>query len=251
MVRRSGFNTLLTAGEVTRSLEAGYLCMMKVTIQFLFVGLLILGGRYIVLAQETADPAARKVLNQVKAHYDKPGALQLELQLTVTPAEQKPEVQKGRLISQGDKYHLELGPQAWYCDGKTVWIHLKDQKEVQIHNARDESGNTNFLTPRDILKRYDSGDYIYALLGTGVENKRPVRYIEFKPKDRNDEFFKLRLSVDAKSPEIVKFEAFSRDGSRYVLDILQARSDVKPSPDLFVFKPAAHPGVAVEDLRLN
>lgn len=225
--------------------------MMKMTWQFVLIGLLIVGSRYVVLAQETADPAARKVLNQVKAHYDKAGPLQMDLQFTVTPAEQKPQVQKGKLISQGEKYHLDLGPQAWYSDGKTVWIHLREQKEVQIHNARDEAGNTNFLTPRDILKRYDSGDYIYAMMGTGTENKRAVRYIEFKPKDRGDEFFKLRLSVDAKTPEIVKFEAFARDGSRYVLDILQTRTDVKPTPEQFVFKPAAHPGVAVEDLRLD
>ncbi len=195
-------------------------------------------------AQEKQDPAAQKLLKEVRRHYDTPSASQIDLQLTVTLPEQKPSATKGRLIHQGARYHLDLGPQAWYCDGKTVWIHLKEQKEVQVHDAGDQGGGSAFLTPRDILDRYDSGDYTYAMQGTGT-------YIEFKPKDRNDEFFKLRLSVDARKPEIVRFEAFSRNGARYALDILSTVANVKVSPSRFVFDPKAHPGVAVEDLRLN
>lgn len=225
--------------------------MMKTFWPLLITGLLILGGRYLAIAQEIHDPAAKKLLKEVRAFYEKPAAIQLDLQLTIALAEQKPEIQKGQLISQGDKYRLNLGPQSWYCDGKTVWIHLRDQKEVQIHHAKDESGSTPFLTPRDILRRYDSGEYIYALLGTGTENKRPVRYIEFKPRDRHDEFFKLRLSVDARSPEIVRFEAFSRDGSRYTLDVQNTDKPVKVQPAQFVFNPAQHPGISVEDLRIH
>lgn len=225
--------------------------MMKLTWQFLFVGLLIIASRFVLFAQETSDPAARKVLNEVKANYEKKTTGQMDIQLTITPPEGKTDIQKGKLIHQGDKYKLELGQQAWYCDGNTVWIHLKDQKEVQIHNARDESGSSNFLTPRDLLKKYDNGDYLYAMLGTGVENKKSVRYIEFKPRNRDDEFFKLRLSIDAKKPEIVKFEAYSKDGSRFTLDVLQSLNNVKVQPATFVFQPSAHPGVALEDLRIN
>lgn len=204
-----------------------------------------------VLAQETSDPAARKVLNELKTHYDKPTPMQMEIQLTVQLPEEQPDIQKGRILHHGDKYHLTLGRHAWYCDGKTVWIHLLDQKEVQIHNARDEHGSTNFLTPKDILRKYDNGDHLYAMAGTGTERGKQVRYIEFKPRDKNDEFFKYRLSVDVKKPEIVKFEAFSRDGSRYILDVLSVNTSVKPTADQFVFQPSKHPGVAVEDLRLN
>ncbi len=225
--------------------------MMKLTWQFLFVGGLIIASRFVLFAQETSDPAARKVLNEVKANYEKKTTGQMDIQLTISPPEAKAEVQKGKLIHQGDKYKLELGQQVWYCDGKTVWIHLKDQKEVQIHNAKDESGSSNFLTPRDLLKRYDNGDYLYAMLGTGTENKKAVRYIDFKPRNRDDEFFKLRLSIDAKKPEIVKFEGFSKDGSRYTLDVIQSLSNVKVQPSQFVFQPSANPGVSVEDLRIN
>lgn len=216
-----------------------------------YLPLLLLLSFTTAYAQDKTDPAARKLLQEVRRQYDAPTAGQIDLQLTVTLPEQKPQTTKGRLIHQGTRYHLDLGPQAWFCDGKTVWIHLKEQKEVQIHDAKDEAGGTNFLTPRDILDRYDSGDYTYAMQGSGTENKRAVRYIEFKPKDRNDEYFKLRLSVDAKKPEIVRFEAFARNGARYALDILSAVNNVKVSPSRFVFDPKSHPGVAVEDLRLN
>ncbi len=225
--------------------------MMKRIVQFAVVGLLIVGSRYMVLAQEKADPAAQKVLRDVRAYYEKPDPVRLDLQLTLMPAEQEQEVRKGHLVSHGDKFSLDLGPQAWYCDGKTVWIHLKDQKEVQIHNARDASGQSPFLTPRDLLKRYDNGDYLYAMTGTGTENKRAVRYIEFKPRDRYDDLTKLRLCIDARTPEIVRFEAFSRDGSRYALDVLKTTRPVSVTAQQFVFRPADHHGVTVEDLRLD
>lgn len=221
------------------------------TWQFLLSGLLIIGGHYLLIAQESSDPAARKVLMEMKKHYSSSTPSAYTLRMTVAIPEQDPQVTDGKLVQNGEQYQLKLGQQAWYCNGKTVWIHLKDQKEVQIHSASGATGSESLLTPKSILDRFDNGSYIYALSGTGVENKHAVRYIDFKPKDRNDEFIKLRLSVASKSPEVVKFEAFSRDGIRYTLDILEVLSPVKTTAAQFAFDPKAHPGIHVEDLRID
>ncbi|MBK7344373.1 MAG: outer membrane lipoprotein carrier protein LolA [Saprospiraceae bacterium] len=225
--------------------------MMKMTWQFLLSGLMIIGGHYLLIAQDVSDPSAKKILKEMKAHYSKNTASAYTLRMTVAYPEQDPQITNGQLTQNGEQYQLDLGQQSWYCNGKTVWIHLKDQKEVQIHSASASAGSESFLTPQSILNRFDNGDYIYALGGTGVENKKAVRYIDFKPKDRNDEFVKLRLSVASKSPEVVKFEAFSRDGSRYTLDILSVKSPVSTTPAQFAFNPKAHPGIHVEDLRID
>ena len=236
---------MITSAPVIR-----YLCMMKMTWQFLLCGLLIVGGHYLLIAQESSDPAARKVLQDMKAAYSKNTPMSYTLRMTVAVPEQEPTVTEGRLIQHGDKYTLDMGPQSWYCNGKTVWIYLKDQKEVQIHSAKGSGGSETFLTPQSILNRFDNGDYLYAMSGTGVENKQAVRYIDFKPRNRNDEFVKLRLSVASKKPEVVKFEAFSRDAVRYTLDLLAA-APVKTTDAQFVFDPKSVPGIYVEDLRID
>ncbi len=225
--------------------------MMKMTWQFILSGLLIIGGHYLLIAQDSSDPAAQKVLTQMKKHYSSSTSTAYTLRMTVAVPEQDPQITNGKLVQQGEQYQLDLGQQAWYCNGKTVWIHLKDQKEVQVHSATGSAGSESFLTPKSILNRFDNGSYIYAMGGTGVENKQAVRYIDFKPRDRNDEFIKLRLSVASKSPEVVKFEAFSRDGIRYTLDILNVQSPVKTTAAQFAFDAKAHPGIHVEDLRID
>jgi outer membrane lipoprotein-sorting protein len=225
--------------------------MMKATWHFLLLGILIIGGRMALIAQETSDPAARKALNEVKAFYEKSGALQMDFKLTILPPEEDPIVQKGIMITQGNKYYMTLEDMTWQSDGKTIWILRKDLKEVQIHNVLDEAGTSQFVMPLDILRKYDNGDYIYASAGVGKELNRQVRYIEFKPKSREEDFFKVRLSLDVKKPEIVRFEAFARDGSRYILDINSTKTGIKPAADQFVFQARNHPGVAIEDLRLN
>lgn len=225
--------------------------MMKMSWPLLLSGLLILGGHYLLMAQESSDPAARKVIQDLKARYGQTDATSTSLRVTVAVPEQEPEVTTGKLLQQGQKYQLDLGSNAWYSDGQTVWIHLKDRKEVQIHSASAAGGSETIFTPRSILNRFDNGDYIYVLNGTGVENKRAVRYVEFKPRDRNGEFVKLRLSVAAKTPEIVKFEAFGRDGTRYTLDILGTTTPGAIPADRFVFDPKTVPGIHIEDLRID
>ncbi len=225
--------------------------MMKMTWQFLLSGLLIIGGHYLLIAQDSSDPSARKVLTEMKKHYSTSTSSAYTLRMTVAVPEQEPQITDGKLVQNNEQYQLDLGQQSWYCNGKTVWIHLKDQKEVQVHSATGTAGSESFLTPKSILNRFDNGNYIYALSGTGVENKQAVRYIDFKPRDRNDEFIKLRLSVASHSPDVVKFEAFSRDGIRYTLDILQVKSPVKTTASQFTFDPKAHRGIHVEDLRID
>ena len=74
--------------------------------------------------------------------------------------------------------------------------------------------------------------------------------IEFKPKDKNSEYFKFRLSIDEKAGTIQSIKAFSKDNSRYTFVINRLASNKTLAAGTFSFDSKKYPGVRVEDLRM-
>jgi outer membrane lipoprotein-sorting protein len=159
------------------------------------------------------------------------------------------ETQKGKMQQKGDKYHVNLDDQEVICDGKSTWIYLKKNKEVQVNDA-SASSDANSLSPKSLLKIYQNGSFAYNLNGTGNENGKSVQFIEVKPLDRNADYSKLRLAAD-KNNQITSLKVFNKDGSRYSLQLKKMNTSAKLADALFTFNAAQYPGVRVEDLRMN
>lgn len=203
-----------------------------------------------VSQQESSDPKAKVILDRIRKQYDAYTAIEATFTLTIEVPEQARQTQKGKIIQQGKKYYLELPDQLIYCDGATVWYYLKNNNEVQINNADDDNQEA-ILTPKDLLKFYQRNDYLYALAGEATENSKVVQYIEFKPTNRNNEYTKLRLTVDKISGAINSIKAFSRDGSRYTLTMNTLTPNKTYASSYFTFNKAKYPGIHVEDLRIE
>ena len=107
------------------------------------------------------------------------------------------------------------------------------------------------LSPNNFLKFYDSENFICAPAISGKENGASVRWIELKPTDSEAEYFKLRLSIDAKKPELRQIKAFSRDGSRYTFKLNKLTPNKAFDKSLFAFDSSKFPGIQVEDLRMD
>ena len=206
---------------------------------------------YILPAQDGSnqDPQARKILQKLSKEYKAYNTMEVSFMLVLDLPEQASETQKGKVIQKGDKYVLELKDQAIYCNGKYVWLHLKDNNEVQI-NDLDEDAEDSFLTPKDMMTIYESDDYNYAVIGTEKKGKLTLTQIEFKPTDPDAEYSKLRLSVDTKNNKMASMEVFSKDGSKYTLTVDNVLSNKDYADALFTFDAAKFPGIHVEDLRL-
>ena len=200
-------------------------------------------------AQNGMDPEARKILEKLSNEYNSYSSMEVTFDLVLDLPDQSPETQKGKVIQKGDKYILDLQDQAIYCDGNYVWLHLKDNEEVQI-NDLDEDAEDSFLTPKDMMTIYESDDYSYAVNGTEKSGSKTLTLIEFKPNDPDSEYSKLRLSVDKKANKMSQMMVFSKDGSKYTLIVKDILSNKSYADALFVFDPKKFPGIHVEDLRL-
>ncbi len=197
-----------------------------------------------------ADPAAKAVLDAVKAKYESYRSLEVQFSLLIEIPEEPEEVQKGTLLQEGEKYRLKLEGQTVVSDGTTLWLYLENNKEVQINNVEDEDEET-ILSPKDLLRVYESEDYVYALTNELVENGRVVQQIEFKPLDDDSEYSKIRLTVDKKTRELRRIKVFAKDGSRYTLAVEKLIPNKKFPPETFVFQKSECPDCHWEDLRID
>ncbi len=198
---------------------------------------------------EKSDPEAQKVLDQVRKKYEKHKTLEAEFTLTIEVPDQPKEVQKGVISQEGQKFRLDMDQQIIASDGKTTWVYLKANKEIQITNA-DPNGESGFMTPKELLNRYQRGDYLYAITDKTREGNKVLTQIEFKPVNRRSEYSKLRVSIDEQAQLVERITAFARDGSRFTFQISRFSPDKTFKPSHFQLNPKEYPGVRVEDLRM-
>lgn len=219
-------------------------------IAFLFVN--VSTAQTAKLVKETSDPAAKVILEKLRNKYEAYKTVEADFKLTIEIPEEDKEIQTGNLAQKGEQYRLSLDNQAIYSNGKTLWLYLKSNNEVQINNVEDfEEEEEDFLSPKDLLRIYEKEDFIYALTNDGYENGLAVQQIEFKPIDKDSEYAKMRVTIDKKKTQIIRIKAFAIDGARYTMDVTKFKPNLSYTNADFVFNPKDFPGIHVEDLRID
>jgi len=200
---------------------------------------------------EDSDPDATRLLNKLKAKYEGFDNMKMDFNLEIEFPEEDKIVQKGNIFREGKKFYMDFEQQTVVSNGDKVWIHLKNNNEVQIYDAESMADEENFMSPENLLKLYDSDAFVFAISDEVSQEGRTVAFIECKPIDRDSEFSKMRLTVDTKNIDMVSVKAFSKDGSRYTFinNALTSNLDIPSSK--FEFKTSDFPDIYVEDMREN
>jgi outer membrane lipoprotein-sorting protein len=204
-------------------------------------------------AKEASDPQSKIILDKLKKAYQSYTSISVDFTLSITlPERKKPEIQKGTILQQGDKYHLETTSQTIISDGKTVWFIVPNKKQVQISNA-DAKGNNAFISPKELLKMYERNEFVARTSGDGTEAGRAVTYIDLKPAStkKKSDFTSIRLSIDVAKNEIVSIRVSGRDQSKYNLAINKLTTKATISADKFSFDKTKYAGYKIEDLRID
>ena len=233
------------------------LCIMK-ELKFIALALICALTFNIALAQDNAymsvedsDPDATRLLNKLKAKYEGFENMKMDFSLEIEFPEEDKIVQEGNIFREGSKFYMDFEQQSVISNGDKVWIHLKNNNEVQIYDAAAMADEENFMSPENLLKLYDSDAFVFAISDEMVKDGRTVAFIACKPIDKDSEFSKMRLTVDTKNTDMVSVKAFSKDGSRYTFinEALKSNLDIPSSK--FEFNAADFPDIYVEDMREN
>lgn len=200
---------------------------------------------------EVSDPEAKAVLEKMRKKYEAYGTLEADFSLEIEVPQQPSQTQKGTLTQQAEKYRLKFNDRTMVSDGKSVWLHIPKNKQVQINDVDEDGGDGGISSPQDLLKAYAWKDYVYAITNEFSENGRVVQQIEFKPISKANDYSKVRLSLDKKTLEILSIKSFGKDGSRYTLTVNKLTPNKTVPASTFTFAKSECPDCKFEDLRLD
>ena len=196
-----------------------------------------------------SDQEAKAILDQIKSNLDSYQGIEVDFDYVVTVPEEAPQKQEGNMLVVGERYALDLNDYGIYSDGQTVWMYDKAIEEVNINN-REENEDLLISSPTDLLDFYQKDDFIYAFYDELVVDGRIITMIDFKPVDDEQEFFKIRLSVDKKQNLPAGAKLFYRDGTRIEVLFKQVSNQSQFSDSDFVLtKEDVDSGVEFIDLR--
>lgn len=191
---------------------------------------------------EQSDPEAKKIIGRLQTKHKAIAASKVEYTLAIESGDVR-EVQQGKVYQKGSKFRIFNGSDEMVCDGKTVWMYIKKQNEVQITDF--DPADEDMFSPNQIMD-FSQVDkkFIYAITSEDAQ----AIYIEFKPNDKNAEYSKMRAKILKGKEELSQIKIFAKDGARYTLDIRKIESTNIPDTE-FNFNKAQYPGVRETDLR--
>lgn len=214
--------------------------IMKKTI-FTFFALLV---AFNLFAQ--SDPAAKKLLDEVSKKYDGYQTIQSDFTFAVQHAQGAPYTDKGILYLNKAKnqYRIQMTNQDFISDGKSTWSVLKEDKEVQITSATD---NTDAIGPNNIFTFYKTG-FKSVFMGNESADGTSLKVVELSPLDTKVNYFKIKLRIN-KNNHIHDVLIFDKSGGRYTYTIKTLYINQSIPAFRFTFNPKEYSNYELVDLR--
>ena len=217
---------------------------MKVTKYSSVILILMLTFSSAMTAQQ---PSAADYLKKIRANFDQMSSFSAEFRLDVEFPEEDVQSQTGSITQKGERFKLDIEDYLIINNGNTIWTYEKARNEVQITNV-DNQGGESMFSPQSLLDEISESSG--ALKFTKAPESGKTAIIEYVPFDRDEDFFKIRLTIRDDDLSIAEIKSFLKDGTRYVLRINAWNPNVKVTEQQFQFDTEKYPGIHVEDLRL-
>ncbi|MDC1452162.1 outer membrane lipoprotein carrier protein LolA [Vicingaceae bacterium] len=196
------------------------------------------------------DVKAKGILDKLSAKTKTHTSMSATFEYTMkNVAENIEESQTGSLITEGDKYHLEIAGQKIICDGKTIWTVLDEAEEVQINGVPDADETEDYISPTKILTLWEKG-FKYKYDKSMTINGAAVDVINLFPEKADEQsFHTIKIYVNKAQMEVDQINIKGKDGTDFVYIIKSFKTNESISADTFVFSTAKNPSYDVIDLR--
>jgi outer membrane lipoprotein-sorting protein len=144
------------------------------------------------------------------------------------------EKQAGKVVVKGQMFKLDIPGNAIVCDGKTIWNHNKDAKEVTIKTF--DATNNDQLNPSKIFTIYETGyKYKYEKeekLGTVM-----CHAIDLFPTtdQQKKKYHTIKIYIDKVKKQVVQMKVLMKDGTMSIYDIKAFKPNLEIPDASFVF----------------
>lgn len=197
--------------------------------------------------QEVAvDPKAKVVLDKASSNFANKTGFVIDMSVTIDNNQSgKKSTIKGNLLTKKEKFKLSLPDVVTYYDGKTEYVHLLKENEVNVSNPKAEDlKDTN---PIFLLQSYKK-DYKMRYEGTKTNNGKTLDVVSLFPNDRNKPFAIVTISIDKNTLLPVSIQTKGKNGIDTIVDIISCK-EKNIEDAVFVFDEKANKNVELIDLR--
>ena len=224
-------------------------------IRFFFLALSLVIGQMLTAQQDLSrvgrDPAAKKILDKLasQAKADYPLRVSFDYTFESLPENQH-NTESGTLVLQQNKLRLSVGESEVFCDGKTLWNHMKTVNEVYVSDPEESNENDGFFLshPAKLFTFYQE-NFKYRLTREISYEGNDYYEIDLFPTDLNKSYHTIKLLVSKKDNRLFSAQALGKQGDNHTVVLKNYQKKVSVTDDTFVFDPSSHPGVEIVDTR--
>ena len=181
------------------------------------------------------DPKAKTILDDLSKTTKAYKTILADVVFTIYNKDKKAveKPQAWKIYVKAARFKLEIPGTSIVCDGKTLWNHNKDAKEVTIKSFDDENEEQN---PAKIFTMYENG-YKYKYEKEEKVGAALCYVINLYPsvKPEKKKFHTVKLYVDKVKKQIVQMKMMMKDGGLQVYDVKSMKVNSEMPDQMFVF----------------
>lgn len=189
---------------------------------------------------------ADEILSQAASVYRNSNGIAASFALNIRMEGQGEESYEATIQMRDNKFRLQTPDmQIWY-DGKTQWVYVERNEEVNITNpSGDELQYTN---PMILLDSYQKG-FNAGLKGESTTSGGKMAYdIELTPKRKSD-MEKIEIQLEKRSFMLSRISIHSKNKMYTSIRIYELKTEQNQHDGFFVFDEKKFPDAEVIDLR--
>lgn len=197
-------------------------------------------------ANAQIDPKADKLVKRARdKFYSFPDfSANIAFSLENKALKEKQPAKSGYVKIKKNKYHVIFPDQELFCDGKTVWVYLKTNNEVNISDF-DPNESLNIdkvfaLYDKGMKSRLDNAETI-----GGVSTQK----ISLFPNNNKTEYTRVEVWINATTDLVHRFKLVNKNGTTYQYDLSAIKTNTLIPDSEFVFEAQKYPKVNIVDLR--
>lgn len=192
------------------------------------------------------DTKALEILDAMSEKYQNINAFKAKLVYKLeNPTERLNETFRGEITVMGDMYRLKIGEQEIINNGTTIWTYLEEVNEVNVDNYYPEDDP---MAPGKIYTIYREG-YKYTFVEEDKQKGQVVEIIDLEPNNKDEPFFKIRLTIAKEDKTLLDYTVFDKNGNRYLWTVSDFDPTLKLTASHFEFDPSQYKDVEIIDLR--
>lgn len=144
----------------------------------------------------------------------------------------------GKVMLQGNKYHLSFMGVTKLFDGKKIYTIVPEDEEITVSNNDESDPNT--MSPNKIFTFFKKG-FKFAMDIKQPMAGKTIQYVKLTPSSATDKRKEILIGIDTKTNHIYNLIEIGKNGTRTTLTVSSFKFNQTLAKNQFTFVKAKYP----------